>query len=502
MPTETEFLSAYLPASLLRGLAENPAAFGRPHCELRPGALLFADIVGFTALASEYGSRGQDGVEELTALLDACFGRLVESVLAHGGDVLRFPGDAVLAFWEAASADGLPDCVHRAAQCALALQECFTADGAHTANRRLRIALSSGYVKIAHAGGADGRWEFLAMGEPFAALGAAVEHARPGEVVLTPSAERAVRQRVHGERRGEFLCLDRLLGTIESPTHTAPTLPGEITPALRAFVPRPVLARLDAGQLDWMAEFRRISVLFLELAGIGADATEEIDSLQTAMHATQVVLYQFGGGVNQVVVDDKGLNVVAVWGCGLHTHEDDAARAVLAAMALHERLGTLVPATAIGVATGRAFCGRRGSAERAEYAVIGNAVNLAARLMKAAGSGVLCDHETFAAANSRIDFEPGEPIRVKGRSDPVEVYRARGARRSHARTDGSMVGREAERQLLRARVDTLADAGQGGVVVIEGDAGIGKSRLVADLLEHVRSRRIRPPEGESGTDAP
>jgi len=157
-------------------------------------------------------------------------------------------------------------------------------------------------------------------------------------------------------------------------------------------------------------------------------------------------------------------------------------------MALGQSLRPKLPEVRIGIASGRAYCGRRGTLERCEYAVIGKTVNLAARLMGAAASEVLCDSVTFEAARSRVEFEPLDAISVKGSKEPVPVYRPIKVRRVEAVDRGALVGRDAERQRLHECVDALID-GKPGVVVIEGEAGIGKSRLVADLLDYARGEQ-------------
>ena len=128
------------------------------------------------------------------------------------------------------------------------------------------------------------------------------------------------------------------------------------------------------------------------------------------------------------------------------SHEDDLARGVQAALMIRKQLSTLkvkVPSF-IGIATGRIFCGSVGNDSRREYTIIGNAVNLSARLMGAASRQdeltakylvpILCDRLTHDSAKETVEFAPLPPQQIKGRTDPVEVFHALERRRaSYAR---------------------------------------------------------------------
>ncbi len=121
--------------------------------------------------------------------------------------------------------------------------------------------------------------------------------------------------------------------------------------------------------------------------------------------------------------------------------------------------------------------------------MIGDVVNLAARLMQAADDDILCDEATCQLAQSRLAFDALPAVCVKGKSEAVAVYHPSGEagrRKKATRPHAVMVGRVAEREVLTERLRTL-EKGTGGVVVVEGEAGIGKSRLVEDLLDQAES---------------
>ncbi len=146
---------------------------------------LFADISGFTTLTERLAGRGPSGVEELTRILNTSFGQILDLIEIHGGDVVKFAGDALLAIWPSTS-EGLADATLRAAQCALAIHTRMTnfyrlIDSVQLA---LRIGVAAGDMAAIQVGGVYGRWEFLVAGEPLVQMGMAEHLASPGEVVL------------------------------------------------------------------------------------------------------------------------------------------------------------------------------------------------------------------------------------------------------------------------------------------------------------------------------
>ena len=494
-------LVSYVPGMLARRLAEHPEPLEEPFVERFQAAVLFADISGFTALTEQLALQGPDGAEAISQILNQYFSQLIETIYAYDGDIVKFAGDALMAIWKDRRAE---DLALRAASCALAIQQKLhnysPADGVHLT---VRIGLGQGELAAAHVGGMMRRWEFVVTGDPVTQASLAEVRAMPGQVVVSDKMQAHLADSASIEAG--------VLTALQSPTAPDQTTSrvdlsrlGEAVNALRTYIPGAIVNRLSAGQAGWMAELRRVTVLFVNLPEFGQAATVapppdvqagRLFGGQMVMRTLQETIYRYEGSLNKITVDEKGVTLLAAFGLPPVAHEDDAVRGALAGMEMIERIKALGLDCHVGITSGRVFCGAIGNDARREYTIVGQGVNLAARLMTAAvhmasdGVHVLCDKPTWEAAHDRVVFETLQPVSVKGLEQPVPIFQP--LRRLHAstRTAGRLVGRLSERAILAEGLESL-HAGQGSIVIVEGEAGIGKSRLVEDLLQNASRQNL------------
>lgn len=504
-PALLSTLARYVPAQVARRLADDPTPLTAPRAEQFPAAVFFADISGFTPLAERLAHQGPAGTEELRRLLNVFFDQLINLITAHGGDVVKFAGDALLAVWPAhGREETLTIVTLRAAQCGLVAQMLLNNyPVADDWKLFLRVSVGAGEVLAADVGGERGRWEFLLTGTPVAQVGPGEKQAERGEVVLSPQAWALVQNTCSGQplQKG-YMRLDALrIPLSPRPAPDVPDLPAASEFPLKAYIPAAIAKRLDAGQTGWLAELRRVTVLFVQIIGLEESAALSLDKLQTVLQTLQTTLYKHEGSVRQFIVDDKGAVLIGVLGLPPLSHEDDAARGAQAALAMQAELAKLGLASAIGVTTGRAFCGTVGSETRHEYAVVGDVVNLAARLMGAAQptQSILCDAVTYHAASARVAFEALPAIPIKGKAGLVLVYRPTGVAQAAPRDVTTLVGRASERHALSEQMEMALRGEPGGIVIVEGEPGIGKSRLMDDLLD--QARRVGLPAFVGAGDA-
>ena len=229
-------------------------------------------------------------------------------------------------------------------------------------------------------------------------------------------------------------------------------------------------------------ERKLATVLFADVVGFTtlAERTDpEVVArmVDSAFQELAEVVTAHGGTVDKYMGD----SLMAVFGVPV-AHDDDAERALAAGLAMRRLGGDLV--FSIGVNSGEVMVGAVGGGG---VTVIGDTVNVAARLEKAAGPGeVLCGRLTAELAHERVEFEERQPVLLKGKSEPVEVWAALRMRRL-ADTPGfeqtPIVGRASEHAFLEMQWRRVVEDREGALVVVCGEAGAGKTRLLEDLAE-------------------
>eukprot|EP01094_Clydonella_sp_ATCC50884_P020498 TRINITY_DN4269_c0_g1_i7.p1 TRINITY_DN4269_c0_g1~~TRINITY_DN4269_c0_g1_i7.p1 ORF type:complete len:1194 (-),score=265.90 TRINITY_DN4269_c0_g1_i7:206-3700(-) len=489
--SDPSLLLPYLPRAVIayHSASSHPQPEPSCACYSFQGAILFADVSGFTAL-NERMLRENKGsaaaFEHVSTHLNAYFSRLIDECSAHGGDVIKFAGDALIVLFSAAHSS-LELATKRATVCATEIQRKHGKYDSEAFSLTLHIGVACSLLHAIHVGGVDHHWEYLVIGDCFSQLESAVDAGKSGDVVLSEPAYRCCKSLVKCKAlsKKDYL-VTSIVGELpprqplscDKPSPTA-------TAALRSYLSKGLLCRLDSGHTDWIGELRQVTVLFVNLKlKLQESSKGKLDHMPVhrALRAMQTAIFRYEGMIRQILVDDKGTVLIGAFGVPPLSHSDDALRGTRAALMIKEELFKLGTICSVGVTTGNVFCGQVGSEHRCEYAIVGDTVNLSARLMKAAGEGgVLCDHRTYSLSDGRLIFQRLDPIRVKGKSEPVEIYRP------HAHTVGNspawmpeVACRKDELSILKSKICTETDGhkGTGGVLLIEGERGYGKSLLL------------------------
>ncbi|MFP5364015.1 MAG: AAA family ATPase [Thermoleophilia bacterium] len=463
-------------------------------------SLLFFDISGFTPLTERLAKRGKAGVEQLITTLNGVVAPLVATAGALGGDTLKFGGDALLLLFAG------DDHERRACAAAHDMQRAmqpFRRMRTHAGIVSLRAsaAVASGPVHLFLAG--DRFRELIVAGPTTSDVMGLERDAGAGEVLLAASTcarlEPACRAAVAGRSDGATL-----LATRPDVEYAGPPRPALGDPA----------QGLPAALHDHLgpaaeSEHRQVTVGFAQFRGLDellardgpAAAADELDAL---VARAQDACHEHGVTFLATDADRAAGKVFAVAGAPTAS-TDDEDRMLLALRDIVAHDGAL--RVRAGANRGRAFAVHLGAPQRRTYTTMGDTTNLAARVIGEAPDGrVLATRAVLEHARAPFALAPVAPFAVKGRRALVEAQLVGEPRAvvRRAAVDSPLAGRAAELRVLRGALEA-ARAGDGQIVELVAEPGMGKSRLVAEVIAEVEGgdlRQVVVEAGAYGTSTP
>jgi hypothetical protein len=270
-----------------------------------------------------------------------------------------------------------------------------------------------------------------------------------------------------------------------APARAAAPSDADLESRVRPFVPRVIVDRTAAGQADWIAEFRKLTAIYVNLPGLDPSASDIAIRVQDAVRRIAAVVNPLGIPISNIVASEKGFIVQIACGLPPFAQEHSAVLAVQAALQIRQALIAIGVPSNIGITSGDAFCGDVGSSNRREYVSTGLVMAYAARLMQMADNEIVCDEGAAQAAMGHAEFSKAESIHLKGRAEPLHIRRIRDLarpRRDLPMPAGALFGRTAELGVLRERLGGLAEK-PGGIAAIEAEPGAGKTHLLAHVAD-------------------
>ncbi|XP_062457208.1 adenylate cyclase type 10-like [Rhea pennata] len=417
------------------------------------GVLLFADVSGFTALTEKFSQSVslERGADELTQTLNDYMGDIVEELLGFGGDILKFAG------------------------------------------------ISAGHMSLLTVGDRKEQ-HFLILGKAVGKVWQAQNLASASDIILSASCWELCNQsqvkskRVKGQGAVKVTGVQRMSVSEREDLFSkftraqlncrSPEMPGVLRPAvtlaphraqgkvLRKYIPASVLRKFAAK----------------------VNLTQICKAIQDSSVLISEILRPHKGEINKISMFDKGCTLLCVFGlpggklpcesvCALES-------AIKISTACSRRLGK-IEAVSVGVTSGTAFCGVVGHRVRHEYTVMGQKVNLAARLMEHYPGLVSCDVATYAASRlPRSYFKELPNAQMKGVGDPGTVYQYLGMSQKlmfgldlmEERSEyGPLLGRENEIALFESALKAYRTCRESSILAFEGVLGSGKSHLLTEL---------------------
>ena len=510
-----------------------------------------ADVSGYTALSERYNNTGKGGTYRLTVTLNTYLGSLIELIYGHGGDIIKFAGDAFLALWKTDKSSFLCHTIHNVIACALIIQHSYAVYETDVkVNLKVKLAISAGNLIFAPIGtGID--MSYIIFGLPVIEAKAAESFCTSGEVKLTPTAwghcySRNYDHIIHengyvtiksilydphdSNVNRPFAGFGNLVRQSKKPFSAIENLPDFILDApkglnvtdalkktealslrkailvaeeknigseIRKFMIRPVLTQVDAHQpLEYLTEMRQVSILFVTLKPRDCSFTQLITIVNNSYQITCGIVYKSMGCVNKIILFDKDIMILVVFGLRGFKHESEAQAALKCAYSIKKSLAALdgVLEVSIGVTTGQVYCGVVGHPLRREFTVIGAIVNKAARLMCGFRNKITCDENTFVKSKmSKNGFTLQPAIELKGIVKPGKIYEYSEDIRVKELYDIPMIppllNRNDEIEYFESWLEDGSNATYRDfdALLMVGESRIGKSRLLEWMARHAKN---------------
>eukprot|EP00002_Diphylleia_rotans_P031331 TRINITY_DN6508_c0_g1_i5.p1 TRINITY_DN6508_c0_g1~~TRINITY_DN6508_c0_g1_i5.p1 ORF type:complete len:1718 (+),score=341.66 TRINITY_DN6508_c0_g1_i5:58-5211(+) len=419
---------------------------------------------------------------------------------------------------------------------------------------QVHIGLGAGTVVGMHVGGVNDRCEYVIGGEPLQQITGSEHLAKAGEIVVSPQAWKLIHKEATGvpvydedarpkssedgveaifftpdfktiemgsfptiqiplgkkglDDDGQFIPEDAYIKitNISIPSGEEKNLRNEqlakfaeiydhkMGEIILKYTPEPLRMQFALGEMQRVGELRRVTIMFMRLADLQyTDCETAVPKLHEAMLIFQQALFDYGGVLSRLQIDDKGTVFKAAFGLPPRSHEDDPVRGLLAALQMVSKLREIGLNPCIGLATSTVFFGVVGSLLFREFSTVGSTVNLAARMMQAASSDVpiLCEDSTYQLSKDKVKFVDKQAIKCKGYKELIKIYQPLGPNNSYVKqlVDYPLRGRSHEKrqleQIVRAFVLDYRKAekvASPGITLVVGDHGFGKSSLVSETV--------------------
>ena len=471
-----------MPLYVPRILQQHLATGSEQRWWIRDGSAVFVDVSGFTALSEQLARKGREGAEHITDAIGGSFEHILEVAYDHGGSLLKFGGDALLLWFEGEAH------LLRACEAAVLMRRKLDDVG--------RIELPDAQVTLRMSQGVhSGQFHFFAVGTShiellptgpgWSRLVAMEQAASAGEILVSTEAGEQLPADCLGAAVGPGVLLDvepgqsEKLPLVPRPVVPPATLARCLSPAIRAHV-------LGGGGTS---EHRPVTIAFVRYEG--TDALIESQGPEAAAEALQrlVSVVEAATEAQDVALlasdlDADGGKLILTAGAPKVTGDDEE-RMLLAVRRILD--ADLPLPVRIGINRGSVFAGDIGPAYRRTYTVMGDAVNLAARVMaKAAPGSVYATADVLERSNTLFETTAIEPFAVKGKAEPVQAWslgRAKGSRsRPVSLQRLPLTGRNAELGVVRKILGGMR-SGAGHLVEVVGQPGVGKTRLLEAMRD-------------------
>jgi predicted ATPase/class 3 adenylate cyclase len=437
---------------------------------------MFLDLSGFSTMTDTLMQYGQHGAEVLAGLMHGVFDPLVESIFEYGGKIVGFAGDGIMALYPIES--DAKSTALQALTSADVIQKRFaenptrqTVYGEFSISAKIGFGSGSAWWGILCSPNCD-QATYYFRGTAVDESAHAEQHAKPGDILLTKSIYELLQDEIETVPFASHFCFRDF--HVERPGPKPVSFPPVDLDIARLFIPEEVIAN------DVRGEFRQVVNLFVRFPDL---SETQLDRL---IHKVFELRNKYGGLLSRMDFGDKGCNMLVLWGAPV-AYENDIGRALNFLLDLKSAVDFTITA---GVTYYISHAGYLGSSLYEDYTCYGWGVNLASRFMMAAQPGEIWVDDRIARRVARrfeLDFVGSQSF--KGFASEQKVYLLRGYTQTlEPIYQGEVVGRKEELALLASFTEPLWQDRFAGLLLLSGEAGIGKGRLVHEFRASTRQK--------------
>ncbi|MCK5598318.1 AAA family ATPase [bacterium] len=502
---KTLTVGSFLPAYVVNSLKKGGKVKGNTTFT---GTLFYADISGFTKLSEDLAKIGREGAETLTGIINEYFETLIYLFADNGGDIYRFGGDAIFGFF--------PDGKQAGSSVKHALKASMEAISFIKGKNKIKIGKSTFPIRM-HIGLTHGNIYFQDLGSDYFLGGKAsydlmkmVDLAKAGEIAVNSAIKKFAKElKFTSPQRGTWLLSPPFVkAKTLVPAKTKVTETGDyavIRGKMEGYIPVWLKRRIDLNPFfaPKDGEHRNIAVLFIHFKGFDFDNTPKESSklLKDFYKTLDNLSNKYDGFLNKIDIYERSVRILLVIGFP-NAHEDINKRAVQLAYELKNSKASEKLEVSIGINGGFAFATPVGTDHRREYTVMGDTVNLTARLASGASHGMIeVSKAIFDSTSSLFKYKALGEKKFKGKTKGIPIFRLQDKAETSAANvskwlseSSKIVGRGKE--LAKAyRNLKSASSTKGRILGITGEAGMGKSRFTKEVVKRLNKLNFSIKEG-------
>lgn len=431
-----------------------------PYRFTEEAGILNTDICSFTKITEQVSAKGHYGVEIITGILNSYFETMIGCIHANGGCLLKYGGDSMFALFPGSPETAIP----RILNCREQMYEQLKDLNASFQDKYGHSIIFDGAIKY-------GQINLCIVGDAHHHLDYFVD----GEVVRELFELGAVAP------EGQIVCGAEIL-----PYQDYPLIPNQceaeqLVIAGDSFIPVKVQHKIQ--EKGFSAELRNTAVIFVHISNREGGDQLNIQDYHHFYVKLQHLVYDLDGTINKIDFTDKGYLVLITFGTP-YNHIDDIERAFTCAYRIRN-IPSESLAVKIGITYSNIYAGILGASTRYEYGIIGNAVNIAARLMSNSRAGEISfSEDILSKVTSRFESVFVDEVPVKGIRKPLRIHKIIGELPD---SWYSMHGKYADKMMVChnqeiAQIQNELALGKTPYVILAGPAGTGKSFLAYQIM--------------------